>query len=287
MSNVVFSGQIIYEENPEALVIDSNDKAEEKIIAEEKAYNAKKAEEARQRRLEQMSEEGVEIPEGVDPAEFSDLAESFAEESTDYSQAAAEVLEAANAEAESILNNARLEADSILNQAETDGETMRNLARQEGEKAGYMDGLQKAADEMASKQRELDEYAQNLEDTYRMKEANMERELVTSITEVFEKVFTAELSGRSDVIFHLLDNCLMNIEPSHEMQIKVSEENAAYLKEHKAEILERVGSEVALDIICDPLMKDTECIIDTDGGIFDCGIDTEMKELIKSIRALC
>lgn len=286
MSNVFYQGQIIYEEHPEAIVIDSNDFANELVEAEEKAERARIAALERAKRLAQMEEEGIEVPEGVEPEEFSALADTLMEEAEEYTQTAEEIIASANEEAEAILNNARLEADSILNKAELDADTMKTLARQDGEKEGYNDGLQQAASEMAAKQAELDDYVQNMQEMFSQKEMTLSRDVVNLCCDVFERVFSAELSGRKDVLFHLIDNCLMNIEPSHQMQIKVNDDNVAFLREKKPEILERVGSEVTLDIIADPLLSESGCIIETDGGLFDCGIDTELSELIRNIKAL-
>lgn len=286
MSNVFYQGQIIYEEHPEAIVIDSNDFANELVEAEEKAERARIAALERAKRLAQMEEEGIEVPDGVEPEEFSALADTLMEEAEEYTQTAEEIIASANEEAEAILNNARLEADSILNKAELDADTMKTLARQDGEKEGYNDGLQQAASEMAAKQAELDDYVQNMQEMFSQKEMTLSRDVVNLCCDVFERVFSAELSGRKDVLFHLIDNCLMNIEPSHQMQIKVNDDNVAFLREKKPEILERVGSEVTLDIIADPLLSESGCIIETDGGLFDCGIDTELSELIRNIKAL-
>ena len=58
------------------------------------------------------------------------------------------------------------------------------------------------------------------------------------------------------------------------------------IKSKKEEIQAKVGSDVGIDIIADPLLNDSQCIIETDGGIFDCSIDTELDNLIREIRAL-
>ena len=114
----------------------------------------------------------------------------------------------------------------------------------------------------------------------------MERELLDMCLPVFEHVFAAELSGRKDVIYHLLDHCIMKIERTGQMQIKVSDANAEFIKSKKDEIQGKIGAEVGLDIIADPLLNDSQCIIETDGGIFDCSIDTELDNLVREIRAL-
>ncbi len=31
-------------------------------------------------------------------------------------------------------------------------------------------------------------------------------------------------------------------------------------------------------------MDETQCMIETDGGLFDCGMDTQMRNLIKDIK---
>ena len=54
----------------------------------------------------------------------------------------------------------------------------------------------------------------------------------------------------------------------------------------KDELQTKVGQEVSLDIVLDPLLNDSQCMVETDGGLFDCSMDTEMRNLIKEIKAL-
>ena len=114
----------------------------------------------------------------------------------------------------------------------------------------------------------------------------MERELVEVITEVVGKVFRARFTECSDIILHLAENALSNVTSSKEFLIKVNEANHTYLNEHRDDLLAKVGSDVTLDIVADPLLEEQECIIETDGGIFDCSIGVEMENLIKEIRSL-
>ena len=41
-----------------------------------------------------------------------------------------------------------------------------------------------------------------------------------------------------------------------------------------------------LDIVLDPLLDEKQCMIETDGGLFDCGMDTQMRNLTKDIKSL-
>ena len=268
-------------------VIDSNDLARRLIQQQEQEYKSKLLEEERERRLEAMREAGEEVPEGMDPDEFLGLADTITQnEQPDYSYLAEEALAEAREEAERIIADANAQAEEILNAAQLNADAMKNLARQDGEKEGYNEGTQRAAKELQEAQMQMNATVDRIQNEYQEMQLQMEREIVDMCLPVFEHVFQAELSGRKDVIYHLLDHCIMKIERTGQMQIKVSDANADFIKSKKEEIQGKIGAEVGLDIIADPLLNDSQCIIETDGGIFDCSIDTELDNLIREIRAL-
>ena len=287
-NNVIYGFQVAYDEEQQDALIDSNDLAKSLIEKQEMLYKKQLQEEERARRLAAMEETGGVVPEGMEPGEFLDLADSIMAEVPQVQEPVVteEMLQEAKEEAEAIVAEARSQANQIISEAEINAEALRNLARQDGHKEGYNDGTQKAAIELQDAQYRLEQEVEAIRQEYIQKEITMEREIVAMTMGVFEKVFSAELSGRSDIIYHLLDNCIMNIERSKQMQIKVSETNADYIASKKAEIIQKVGSDVILDIIPDPLLNDSQCVIETDGGIFDCGIDTELESLIRRIKAL-
>lgn len=291
-NNVIYGFQVApnlpdEEGESEQLVIDSNELAKQLILKQEREYKAKLLEEERERRLAAMREAGEEIPDGMDADEFLGLADTIMQkEEPDVSAQVEELLEDARNQAQAIIDDANAQAQEILNAAQLNADAMKNLARQDGEKEGYNEGTQRAALELQDAQQQMQSEVERVQNEYMERELHMEREIVEMCLPVFEHVFAAELSGRKDVIYHLLDHCIMKIERTGQMQIKVSDANAEYIKSKKEEIQGKVGAEVGLDIIADPLLNDDQCIIETDGGIFDCSIDTELDNLIREIRAL-
>lgn len=273
----------------ESAVIDSNELARRIILKQEEEYKAKLLEEERERRLEAMRESGEEVPDGMDVDEFLGLVDTISqpeEEPIDMSEQTEAILEEARQNAEQIIADANAQAEEILSAAQLNADAMKNLARQDGEKEGYNEGTQRAAMELQEAQRSMQSEVDKIQNDYMEKQLQMEREIVEMCLPVFEHVFSVELGGRKDVIYHLLDHCIMKIERTGQMQIKVSDANADFIKSKKDEIQGKVGAEVGLDIIADPLLNDSQCIIETDGGIFDCSIDTELDNLIREIRAL-
>ena len=291
-NNVIYGFQVApnlpdEEGESEQLVIDSNELAKQLILKQEREYKAKLLEEERARRLAAMREAGEEIPDGMDADEFLGLADTIMQkEEPDVSAQVEELLEDARNQAQAIIDDANAQAQEILNAAQLNADAMKNLARQDGEKEGYNEGTQRAALELQDAQQQMRAEVDRVQNEYMERQLQMEREIVEMCLPVFEHVFAAELSGRKDVIYHLLDHCIMKIERTGQMQIKVSDANAEYIKSKKEEIQGKVGAEVGLDIIADPLLNDDQCIIETDGGIFDCSIDTELDNLIREIRAL-
>lgn len=286
MSNIIFQGQIIFDGEPEKAIIDSNEIAQSIIEAQAKQYQSALKAAERERRLQEMEESGAEVPEGMETQEFQDLADSIMEQNNEAQLMADDIIAEAREQADNMLASAREEAEALLAEAQTDADARRNLARQDGQKEGYLEGTQKAAVELANKEAWYDEQVALIQEDFARKQMAMEHDVVNICCKVFEKVFGAQLEGKKDILFHLLDNCLMNIEPSHQMQVKVNESNIELLRERKAEIMNRVGSDAIVDFIADPCLTDSQCLIETDGGVFDCSIDTELDNLIRDIKSL-
>ena len=47
------------------------------------------------------------------------------------------------------------------------------------------------------------------------------------------------------------------------------------------------GNDVVIDVINDMTLTDGACIIETETGVFDCGVDMVLSNLEKDIRSLC
>ena len=178
------------------------------------------------------------------------------------------------------------DAAQLKAEAGEQADAMRSHAEAEGQKEGYEQGLQEAA----ARQRELESRMQaekeQLQADYDQKQKNMEHELVDVVCDVVEKVFLVQFGDKKEIIWHAVDQALANIEGSKEFMIRVGEANLEFLRAHKEELQAKVGQDMTLDIVLDPLLDETQCMIETDGGLFDCGMDTQMRNLIKDIKSL-
>lgn len=193
----------------------------------------------------------------------------------------------ARKEAERILEEAREETESLLKQAEMEIEGIRETAH----KKGYQEGQTQLERELSERQGQLEgayrEKAAALEQDYLTKQEQMEEELVDVILEVFNKVFHIQFDNKKHILMHLINDAIMDIEGEKRFRIKVSEDNVQFLENHKEDIMDRVGHDIELEILTDSTMDGNVCVIETESGVFDCSLGTQLENLMKDIRSLC
>lgn len=203
-----------------------------------------------------------------------------AEPEPDYIQLARE-------EAEKILGEARSQAEGIVVRAEAEESEIRNRAQEEGYQRGQVQLQQELTLLRQECEASYQEKKQQLDAQYTKLRADMEKDLVDVILEVFNKVFHIQFDNSKEILMHLIENAILNIEDDKKFRIKVAESNMAFLESHKDEILDRVGHDIGLEILADLAMDEKGCVIETDSGVFDCGLETQLENLIKDIRSLC
>ena len=196
-------------------------------------------------------------------------------------------VETAKEEAERILLEANTQANQITKKAQMDAEAL----CEESKAQGYAEGASKKERELQELQERLEtDFAlknQMLESEYKRKRDNMEAELVDVILEVFNKVFHIQFDSKKHILMHLINNAILNIEGDRNFRIKVADSNVLFLENHRDDILERVGHGIDLEFIADSTMDGNECLIETDSGVFDCSLETQLENLIKDIKSLC
>lgn len=296
LSNIVYNTQVV-NDNDEDVVINSNSLIEEKLNDLIRKIEKQREEEKRRQREQPsfiqipvldeegnqvMDEEGNPVMQEVPDTTMSSDDEEPMEADipdTDY-------VEEARAEAERILTEAKEEIDRMYAEAEAEIAAIRKNAEVEGHNEGYQAGITRAAQENTAEKERLMNQEREMLSHIQMKEERMEKELVDTLCDVFEKVFMIQFADKKEILYHLAENAVSHIEGSKILQVRVNEAGREFLSTKKDEIKAKVGEDVQVDIIMDPVLQDGDCIIETDGGIFDCSLGTEVGNLIKDIRSL-
>jgi len=268
--------------------IDSNRLVEEKIQEfqrKEEELRRKKEQE----RLDNMTPEEREEYEQENndmSAIFQDFGDGEGEAPSQVEVIPNDLVEKAQEEADNILAEANARADEILASAAESAESMKEQAIKEGQKNGYDMGQAMAANDLEAAKADMEDRIEQIRQEYLDKEVEMEKEVLEVVCDIMSKVFMIEFGDKKEILLHLCENAITNVESSKTLLIRVNERNKDYLDDNKDMLQEKVGEGVQLDIILDPLLEDDKCIIECDGGIIDCSIGVELDNFIKDLRAL-
>lgn len=257
---------------------------------------------------EEQEEEEEEEPEGE---EVEEEPEPEPEPEVDVEAILAE----ANSKAEAIIAEAKLRAKEALDSANMQADAMKTQAvangQEEGLKKGYDEGFARGYDEAShsfdAKKQECEDAVQRAaSDVENMKaqvsearaeservkaecaarEEDMEGRLVAVICDIIDKMFGIEFSDKSEILLHVVDHVITENPGSHEYLIRINEENYPILDDNREMLKEKVGQGVEIDLIKDPLLTNDQCMIETDGGVFNCGMDVQLNNLLNDLKAL-
>lgn len=201
-------------------------------------------------------------------------------ELTDYASQARE-------EAEQIIEEAKREAKEIIGGAKLQAEQARGEAAKTGREEGLRLGREEAQAVMNEKLQEFNLKEEKLQEDYLKKLHELEPRILHVVTEVVERVFKVQFHDKEEIMLYLVKHTIESVDGAREFTVKANAERAAYMEEHKQEIFESAGQNITLDIITDHSLTDGECMIETDTGVYECGPDVQLANLMKDIKSLC
>ena len=271
----------------EKCVIDSNNLVAERI---EEWENIRRANAAA---LPTFDEEGGEDePEFVSGIEGEELDALFADGGSGGNvikagETAGPDLAEAEAEAQRIVAEAQFKANSMLDDARRESDIIRTNAVEEGTRQGYDEGYARGMSEVDGMKQELAERKRQLEAEFDELLENLEPRFIETITDIYSYIFGVDLMDNRDILVHLIDSTLRKVESSRTFIVHVSAEDYPYVNMQKQTLVEgAVAGRGLIEIIEDIALSKGDCLIETDGGIFDCGVGTQLEELTKKLRML-
>ncbi len=185
------------------------------------------------------------------------------------------ILADANAQAQEILSNADAQAQAAFSDAQKKG-------YEEGSAAGYNDGMQK----MSAAEEELNVRAAAMEEMYQRQISELEPRFVEVLTDIYSHIFHVDLSGKTELILYLLKDAIRGIDSGRDFLVHVSKDDYTDVCEHKEVLLQGLSSQASMEIIEDITLSKGECFVESEGGIFDCSLGTELELLKKELVLL-
>ncbi|SDB39581.1 Flagellar biosynthesis/type III secretory pathway protein FliH [Butyrivibrio sp. INlla16] len=200
-------------------------------------------------------------------------------------------LEEIQAQIDEQIRMAEEQAKQIVDDAQAQADEIRNQAMEEGRAAGYEEGIKQAAEEIEKMKAEAKEEIQAEKDKqqsdFQQLVASIEPDMVDTLTQIYEHVFNVDLRENKDIILHLIRTTLGKMESGVDIILHISADDYDLVSDEKANLEEVMASpNSTLEIVEDPLLKENECIIESEGGVFDCSLGVELSELSRKLKLL-
>lgn len=197
------------------------------------------------------------------------------------------IIEGAKQEAEAMLEQARSQADSLILEAKAQAAAEREKVLKDARTQGYAEGAAEAAREAEYLEQQYREKERSLEAEYEQHFAELEPQFIDTITGIYEHIFQVDLSSHRGVLLYLISATMRKVDGSRNFIVHVSKEDYPYVSEQKEKISVGISSaNVMIEVIEDLTLPEGECMIETEGGIFDCGLGTQLTELGTKLRTL-
>lgn len=190
-----------------------------------------------------------------------------------------------------LLADAQEQIEQMKQQAmaeiEEEKERIFEEARKKGYDAGFeqgnRDGLQRTEkDRQALTQEKLDFQAE-----YERLIAEIEPTLIDALNDIYQYIFKVDMTSYKDIVTYLVMNSLAHIEASKSYLIHVAKDDYAYMSMQKKLIqTDSVIGNADIEFAEDASLKKGQCLIETESGIYDCGLDTQLAELSRKLKIL-
>lgn len=183
------------------------------------------------------------------------------------------------------LSDIQAQTDALLKDANDQAEEIRKKAYEEAKAQGYQDGESAAQAEFAQAKKDLEEERKRLLASIEKEEQEIEPRVVEALTGVYEHIFHVDLSRYGSLIVTLLSNTLHGIEGTKSFLVHVSKEDYEAVMNSKS-LLQGEAGGGSLEIVEDMTLAQASCLIETENGVYDCSLDTQLSELSRKLKLL-
>ena len=192
------------------------------------------------------------------------------------------------------IENARTElaavkeqADAMIEDAKSQIGAMQMKAYEEAKSQGYQEGERLGRQEADAQINEYLAKKKQLEDENEKKIEELEPEFIETLTGIYEHIFKVDLTRYRDLVANLLVNAMQNIENTRNFLVHVSKEDYEGVMADKDRIrAEAGGNSVSVEFVEDATLSRSQCLIETENGIYDCSLDTQLSELSRKLKLL-
>ena len=190
-------------------------------------------------------------------------------------------------EARNELAGLQAQIEQEKEQAQLEIDQMKAKAFEEANEQGYQEGYRKGLDSVQELQKQCEDERLQQEQEYQKKLEEMEPLMVDTLCDVYSHIFKVEAKEHKELVLKLLQDTLLKVDGTGSIIVHVAKEDYAYVQEQKGALLEEAGMQSgSVEIVSDAALARAQCMIETEGGVYDYSLDTELAELKRRLMLL-
>ncbi len=189
------------------------------------------------------------------------------------------LIKAAEKKAEEILNEAKNKAQEIINSADEQLKTKLDEGYRLGHQHGYKEGIAEARVEALARYEEIKKVLQAV---YELREKiilDVEEDLKKLSISIAERIVTTQLSMAPETIVHIVKEACGQFRQADQITVFVNPEDGYILRQRKIELQEVLGDYCRVYIIDDGGLSQGSCIIESENGLLDAGLMTQLENM--------
>ena len=196
---------------------------------------------------------------------------------------AKQIIERARQVQQEILRKTREDVEKILIEVEKKAkkieEEYKEKGYQDGYTVGYQEGYKKGEEDAKAIIQEAKAIKEEIIKEKQRMYKNAESEMVSVILEAVEKIIGKYVEEDKDIILNLIKKGMENYNAFDKVTVRVSEEDYEHCIKNKDKILKDIEFLDDVNILKDLSLKKGDCVIETNSGVINSGVSTQLKAL--------
>ena len=170
----------------------------------------------------------------------------------------------------------RIDDRNLVSRAQEESENIKKSAFEEG----YRLGLEKAAQDIVDFRNEFSKFMNAKKDVFEY----IAPDILEISVDIAKTIIKREIESDPQVLIDTIMDVLKNVSKNEpKVTIRVQPQSVQFIKDTIPNITYQYGIDSKINIIADPSIEDGGCVFQTNNGIVDASIDTQLEIIKKSL----
>ncbi len=171
----------------------------------------------------------------------------------------------------------RIDDRNLVSRAQEESENIKKSAFEEG----YREGLEKSKTDLDIFRTELSKFMTAKQDVFEF----IAPDILEISVDIAKKIVKKELESDPQSIINTITDVLKTVSKSEpKISIKVRPQDVQFIKDTLPNITYQYGIDAKINIVADPSIEEGGCVFQTNNGIVDASIDTQLEIIKKALE---